>query len=379
MNRYQRRPSAPYNNWRPVSASARLPAVRHHDRHRVPAELLQRAQPYSATSYRAQPYRAQPYSAQPYRAQLYSAQPYRAQLHSDQPYRAPASSQPGKCYICSYSQVYPDPEVEIFHRHFSSLRLREMTGMEDKTTVYLCPSCMSHHQPYPESRIKIVVSDSTLHQFFAPPGYTDTNQYSGDTMHVDYVTIPGATLDTLTNAFRLDYIVKQHTRPLDVVMVGGYNDLVVGHSRDFIVWELQRFANKVLEAGSNLHPDSPNTVAIATLMYPPQLAWFPDNGPYPYSNYVNHREKINFINHQIQKINMHNDVPKYPGFHTYGVRKSTKVMFDRYGQQYQTMVKSHRWEHWREQDPAYMLHLRNDRRFKMGQAINNYFIINTAV
>ena len=343
MNRYQRRSSAPYNNWRLAGTSARQPAVRQYDRHHVPAELLQ------------------------------SAQPYRAQ-----PYRSQAASPPRKCYICSFSQVYPDPEVEIFHRHFSSLRLREMTGMEDKTTVYLCPSCMSHHQPYPENRIKICVSDSTLHQFFAPPGYTATNQYTGDNMHVDYVTIPGGTLDTLSNAFRLDYIVKEHTRPLDVVLVGGYNDLVQGHSRDFIVWELQKFANMVLEAGSNLHPDSPNTVAIATLMYPPQLAWFPDNGPYPTYNYTNNLEKINFINLQIRALNVANTVPKYPGFHTYGVRKSTKVRFDRYGQQYTTVVKSHRWEHWREQDPAYMLHLRNDRRFKMGKAINNYFILNTA-
>ena len=344
MNRYQRRSCAPYNNWRPVGTSARLPGVRQYDRHRVPAELLQSAQPY----------RAQPYSAP-------SANPHK------------------KCYICSYSQVYPDPEVEIFHRHFSSLRLREITDMEDKTTVYLCPSCMSHHKPYPENRIKIVVSDSTLHQFFAPPDNIATSQYSGDTMHVDYVTIPGGTLDTLTNAFRLDYMVKQHTRPLDVVLVGGYNDLVKGHSRDFIVWELQRFANKVLEAGSNLHPDNPNTVAISTFMYPPQLAWFPDNGPYPYYGYTNHREKINFINQQIHKINMANNVPKYVGFHTYGVRKCTNVKYDQYGQQYQTLVKSHRWEHWREQNRASMLHLRNDRRFKMGAAINNYFIYNTAL
>ena len=72
-------------------------------------------------------------------------------------------------------------------------------------------------------------------------------------------------------------------------------------------------------------------------------------------------------------------MPKYPGFHTYGVHKSTEVMFDQYGQQYQTVVKSHFWERWREQDRASMLHLRNDKRFNMGTAINNYFIINTAV
>ena len=43
----------------------------------------------------------------------------------------------------------------------------------------------------------------------------------------------------------------------------------------------------------------------------------------------------------------------------------------------QRVVKAHRWEHWREEDPATMLHLRNDRRIKMGIALNNYFIFNT--
>ena len=71
---------------------------------------------------------------------------------------------------------------------------------------------------------------------------------------------------------------------------------------------------------------------------------------------------------------MANNVPKYVGFHTYGV-----VKYDQYGQQYQTLVKSHRWEHWREQNRASMLHLRNDRRFKMGSAVINYFLCNTAL
>ena len=50
---------------------------------------------------------------------------------------------------------------------------------------------------------------------------------------------------------------------------------------------------------------------------------------------------------------------------------------DGYGQIHQVVTKSHRWEHWREADPARMLHMRNDRRFKMGKAVNNYLIANT--
>ena len=80
---------------------------------------------------------------------------------------------------------------------------------------------MSHHLPYPENRIKIVVSDSTLHQFFAPPGHIATQQYDRDAMHDDddYITIPGASIDTLSNAFRLDYVEKTYSRQMDVVIV----------------------------------------------------------------------------------------------------------------------------------------------------------------
>ena len=289
----------------------------------------------------------------------------------------PLPAQPSKCYICSHTQQHTTDQKEVFHKHFSSINLRKWT-FADAKSVYLCPSCMSHHQPYPNTRIKIAVSDSTLHQFFAPPGAElESNLYKGDTVHIDYVTIPGGTIDTLTNAFRLDYITKPQNKPLDVVLVAGYNDLVKGFSRETIMWYITRFANKVISAGADLHPDNPNTVAIATLMYPPQLAWFPDNGPFPTHNYLNQKEKIDWLNEEIHRLNVRNNVPQYVRFHTYGVRKDTKNVYDQYGQLHQRVVKYHRWQHWRETNPANMLHLKNHRRFKMGTALNNYFILNT--
>ena len=284
----------------------------------------------------------------------------------------------GHCLICSYTQEHPKPQVPVYHRHFSSLRLREMTGVEDSTRVYLCPSCKSHHQPYPNSRIKVVVSDSTLHEFFAPRNnMCGAPQYPGDTQHVDYVTIPGATIETLTHAFRLDYLDKVHHKPLDVVLVGGYNEFIKGLTRDQINYKFPQFCDLVKLIGIRHNPDNPNTVAVATLMYPPQLAWFPDNGPYPTPDYVNQREKIDWLNNQIQLRNTENGVPIGVGFHTYGVRKATRQYKDQYGQVHQYVTRSHRWEHWREDHPARMLHMKDHRRFKMGIALNNYFVQNT--
>ena len=89
------------------------------------------------------------------------------------------------------------------------------------------------------------------------------------------------------------------------------------------------------------------------------------------------KEKIDWLNLGIHQENFRNNARAYPGFHTYGVRTATRSYTDEYGQVHQRKIKAHRWEHWRESDPARMLHLRNDRRFKMGIAVNNYFILNT--
>ena len=120
-------------------------------------------------------------------------QQYDRQPHHHHPPRGArgARSQQGSCSICSYTQEFDEPQVPIFHRHFSSIRLRMLTNVEAENRRYLCPSCKSFHLPYPdlEDRVKIVVSDSTLHEFFAPPGSTGPT-YAGDLMHVDYIILP---------------------------------------------------------------------------------------------------------------------------------------------------------------------------------------------
>ena len=289
-------------------------------------------------------------------------------------HRAPNNTAGNECTICSYKQQSPDTVAPVYHRHFSSVRLRELTGAETKTDPYLCPSCKAPHVPYPGDRVKIVVSDSTLHEFYAaspPPG---VKQYPGDKIHVDYITIPGADIRTLMNAFRLDYVERFLGMPLDVCLVAGYNDLVRRYSREQIKHDLREFSAMVIEAQSGLDI---NTFAVSTLMYPPQLAWFPDNGEVPYPGYINQKEKIDWINQEIHVLNEANQVPLYAGFHTYGVRKDTKKRVDRFGQHYQRVLKYHRWEHWRETERGNMMHLKNHRRFKMGQALVNYFTNNT--
>ena len=285
-------------------------------------------------------------------------------------------SNPRRCSICSFQQRRPEERVPIYHRHFSSLFLRTISGVNDNTP-YLCPSCMRSHAPYSDDRIRIVVSDSSLHQFFAPSGYVDTLQYRGDSVHIDYLTIAGADIGTLIDAFRLEYLDNPPSqKPLDVVMVAGYEDLVEGHPRGYIIHQFHTFAHMIMEETRerNLSPREANSVAIASLAYPPQLAWLPDNGPLPYSGYYNNWDKITWLNEQIARLNTAYLARFPPKFHTYGIRTATRTWRDKFGQISTRVTKSHRWEHWQGTDPASMLHLTYERRFKMGIALNNYFL-----
>ena len=99
-----------------------------------------------------------------------------------QDHRSNSTQQP--CQICSYTQPYPAEQKRVFHTHFSSLRHRELTGVEGTDNSYLCPSCKSSHAPNPEDRIKLVISDSSLHKFFDLTTRRGSG-YPGDMLHVD--------------------------------------------------------------------------------------------------------------------------------------------------------------------------------------------------
>ena len=73
---------------------------------------------------------------------------------------------------------------------------------------------------------------------------------------------------------------KFPAKPLHEAVVAGYNDLVKGHARDFILEKLYKLSDMVLDAESGLEKI---TIAISTLMY---LAWFSHNGRIPYAEYV---------------------------------------------------------------------------------------------
>ena len=93
----------------------------------------------------------------------------------------------------------------VHHYHNSPRLSRILQRVEYSSTnqSYLCPSCQNTHPARPSYGLNICVSTSQLHNFQQPrtPGVFCTP----DSIHVDWVTIPGAVLSDLMQAWTIDY------------------------------------------------------------------------------------------------------------------------------------------------------------------------------
>ena len=159
-----------------------------------------------------------------------------------------------------------------------------MGANKPETIRYHCPSCKKLHSPFYQKRIKLGMSTSTLHMWFQP------DLYPGDKSHRDYVTIPGAKIVHLHEAFLAEYGTV--TIGMDIVLVAGLNDVARGYTRNHIMQCITDMRKAVAKQAEDFHPEIENTFAVSALLYPPQLCWFVDNGPLPYPDYKNNLEKV---------------------------------------------------------------------------------------
>ena len=113
-----------------------------------------------------------------------------------------------------------------------------------------------------QTRVKLVLSTSTLHMWFAPPGLNVN--YRGDSEHRDYLTIPGAKIAQLHDAFVIEYGKEQ--RGIDVVLVAGLNDVARGYSRDYIMFCIKDLRKAVKKQAEINYPQVKNTLAVATML-----------------------------------------------------------------------------------------------------------------
>ena len=67
----------------------------------------------------------------------------------------------------------------------------------------------------------------------------------------------------------------------------------------------------------------------------------------------------------------------YPGLHTYGICVDNIATTTSTGEKVKQHTKAHRWGHWLEGPRREKVSLHPSRRFKMGKALNNHFLLRT--
>ena len=112
------------------------------------------------------------------------------------------------------------------------------------------------------------------------------------------------------------------------------------------MFKIQLFKETVAKQAWH-HPDKPNTFAVATLLYPPQLCWFPDNGFLPNPHYVNRLDEMQWLNTQLMEFNESNGCLRVPHVHKFGVCIDNRSNKDQYGQVSVRHRVFHRWGQWR--------------------------------
>ena len=278
----------------------------------------------------------------------------------------PATLSRPLCSICSYRQPSPLQPRSVTHRHSSARQVRILQGVEysQGNLSYLCPTCQLSHPAKVDYGLNICVSSSQLHNFHQPRD--EGVLCPPDSSHVDWLTIPGATIADLAYAWWLDY--SKEPRPMRVLLVAGLNDLVQGGNKDSLMGALGHF-KEVVDRQNYYHPRAKNELTVATLLNPPKLVWFPNNGISP-TGHLNRLDEMMDINSRIIRFNSNNGMMFSPRFHTYGVRTSRKRLNDG-----STIpFKTHRWEQWRWSEPVGdMLHLSDQMRIRMGQAVVKFF------
>ena len=272
-----------------------------------------------------------------------------------------------ECNICSYRQEPPLVLKKVKHRHISAREIRIMQGVEyeDKNLEYLCPTCVSTHPARPETGLNVLVGDSNLHSIHTPRDEHSV-RCPPDPVHIDWLTVCGATIPELEYTWKVDY--GRSSRPMRILLSGGVNDLIRGKSRTDIVASILHFKNAV-EHQNGYHNTRPNEFVVATVLNVPKLVWFPDNGTQP-PNFVNLLSDIKELNSWIVFFNEQRGKVT-PRFHRLGVKNGTRK--NRQGKA--VHIQMHQWRQWRQSEPDNdKVHLSDEWRVRMGVQVTRHFI-----
>ena len=171
---------------------------------------------------------------------------------------------------------------------------------------YMCHTCNNIHPAHPTDGPNVVLGDGNLHNIHNP---RDSRvRCPPDPIH-------GATIADLQHAWSVEF--GESKKAMRVLLSAGTADFALGKTRDDIVESIIRF--RIIVAAQNKHhPNIKNGFVVATVLNPPMLTWFPDNGHRPNNHFdlLNELKELNtwivYSNEQKGKTT--------PRFHRLGIK-----------------------------------------------------------
>ena len=278
------------------------------------------------------------------------------------------------CDICSESTsvIHPNGQV-FFHSHTSSKTYR-MNAPTDKWGSYPCFTCeRTPHSHKIGMRYPIIVSSSILNHW---QGRRSANLYPGDDMHIDYITIPGATIKDLHHAFISEF--SGVYRPVDVLLVGGVNDVLQGRTAEQVLSDILNFKKSVLSLNQDPGSGHLSSFAVATVPFPPMMTVMPGESRRIYNNklliMVDLTTGIREMNRN--GVNPITGLPlgeyNTPTFHIWGREGGAEDKLIGPRNLLET-ISDVRDKEWREDNHDRMLHLSDKARIRMGRSCIKYF------
>ena len=152
----------------------------------------------------------------------------------------------------------------------------------------------------------------------------------------------GATIRELEDAWLADY--RKQVTPMRFLISAGIDDFAKGKTRDAVVESFLHFKNTV-DKQNDFHPEIKNKFVIVTVLNPPKICLFADNGPAP-ANRTNMLADLKEINSLIVNYNKWNGNDITSRFHRFGVKDGCEM--DQAGNR--VKVKRHIMLQWLQSD-----------------------------
>ena len=101
----------------------------------------------------------------------------------------------------------------------------QMVEYEQDNMNFMCTTCMKVHLARPNTGVNVCVSGSQLHNIHTPR-YSTSPAMNPDPVHIDWLTVCGATIAELEYAWMCDY--KYQARPMRILLSAGLDYLAKG-------------------------------------------------------------------------------------------------------------------------------------------------------